>query len=488
MAKRGDSGILRLVVSFLRDRAQMTQAQFGRASRVAQPEVSKYEMGHVAPPEEALRRMAKVARIDWPLVTYLRQFYIALLSAANSDGSIPSTQALDLTILEPALLAVTPYLMEVFPREPARPSPEEERREAEQIWRILEKHSVQFRRRLIELSPRSGSWALSVRVCEESVRQAAHRPEEALDLADLALSIARKTPGEKSWRSRLEGYCWFHLANARRVANDFSGSNEAFARAWGLWRAGADESNLLAEWRLPLFEASLRRAERRFSEALALLDQARAASGGDHFATGRILLTREHVFLLMGDIQNALATLAEAAPFVEESGDRRLLFALRFKTAHNLYHLERYDEAARSLPQVRELAIQQANELDLLRVAWLAAKVAAGKGRTEEAIAGLEQVSRDFTARKLPFDAALSSLDLAELCLEDGRVAEVKELAVAMGWIFQAQGIDREALAALRLFCDAARQELATVELTQRVINEVKQVKESKSPGALCRT
>jgi tetratricopeptide (TPR) repeat protein len=181
----------------------------------------------------------------------------------------------------------------------------------------------------------------------------------------------------------------------------------------------------------------------------------------------------------MGEIERAFAALAEAAPLVEAAGDRRLLFALRFNMADNLCHLARYEEAAQLLPLVRELAIQQANELDLIRVGWLTAKVAAGEGRAEEAIAGLEQVRRDFTARELPYNAALSSLDLCALLLQAGRTVEVKEIAVAMAWIFKAQGIGREALAALSLFCDAAVQESASVELARRVIEDLEQVRRS---------
>ena len=127
MAKRGDPSVLRLVVIFLRSYAEMTQEQFGRESRVAQPEVSRYELGHVAPPEEALRRMAQVVRIDWPLVVHLRQFISSLLAAASRGGAAPAGKALDLTMLEPVLLAVAPYLIEPYAAEPAPPSREEER-------------------------------------------------------------------------------------------------------------------------------------------------------------------------------------------------------------------------------------------------------------------------------------------------------------------------------------------------------------------------
>ena len=357
------------------------------------------------------------------------------------------------------------------------------RREAEDLFQRLIVLTPRERRGLVEAFPDYWSWALAVRMCEASLRKAAHKAEEALELADLALAIAERVSEEEARRSRLTGYCWAHIGNARRVANDISEADEAFARAWSRWQAGAvSDPDLLAEWRLYDLEASLRRAERRFSEALELLDRARAAAGDDPLATGRILLNKEHVFEQMGDVPNALEALAEAAPFVEASGDARQLFAFRFKSANHLYHLERYEEAAKLLPPVRALAIQQANELDLLRVVWLSARVAAGQGRTEEAIAGLEQVSRDFMDRELPYDAALSSLDLSLLWLKAQRTAEVRELAVALGRIFNAKKIDREALAALRIFCDAARQESATVELARRTIAEIEQARRSASP------
>lgn len=478
MAKRGDPSVLRLVVIFLRSYAQMTQAQFGKASRVAQPEVSRYEMGHGAPSEEALRRMAKVAGIDWSLVVHLRQFFSSLLAAMGSKGD-PPPMAFDLTLLEPVGLAIASYLIEAHTAEPSRTSPDEERLFAEQIWTALERHPIGYRRRLIELSTRSGSWALAERACEASLRRAAHKADEALELAELALSIAERASGAEPWSSRLKGYCWAHVGNARRVANDHDGADEAFAQAWAFWRAGANSPELLAEWRLFSLEASLRRAERRFPEALQLLDQARAACGADPVAMGRVLLKKEHVLEQMGDIPNALAALAEAAPFVEASGDLRQIFTLRFNMADDLCHLERYAEAASLLPKVWELALQQGNELDLLRFDWLSAKVAAGHGRMEEAAAGLEQVSRSFMDRELPYDAALSSLDLSVLWLKAGRTTEVRELAVAMGQIFEAKGIDREALAALKLFCDAARQESATVELARQVIAEIEEARRS---------
>jgi hypothetical protein len=207
-----------------------------------------------------------------------------------------------------------------------------------------------------------------------------------------------------------------------------------------------------------------------------LLDRAQAACAGKAKAVARILLKKEHVLEVMGDIEGALAVLTQLAPLVEAAGDSDLALRLLFNMTDDLCQLGRCAEAAALLPRVRELAIEQANELDLLRLVWLEARINAGQGRTTAAQAGLEQVRRTFADLDMPYNAALASLDLAALWLNAGRTAEVKELAVEMEAIFRAKKIDREALAALILFWEAAKREAATVELVRQVIGDLKRL------------
>lgn len=376
--------------------------------------------------------------------------------------------------------ALTEELRAELSRIERRRNAEAARREAEELWERFKTATRQERRHLVEIHSEFRSWALALRVCEESARMAAHRADEALELADLALLISRRVAGEERWCSRLQGYAWAFVANARRVANDFDGADEAFAQAWALWRAGAGSApDLLPEWRLLDLEASLRREQLRFSEALGLLDRAQSLCAEVEAATGRILLKKEHILSQMGDFEGALAVLDEATSLIERVREPRLLFGLLFNRADNLIHLERYTEAAELLPEVRRLAEQQANELDLVRVLWLEAKILAGQGERRRAAAALEQVQREFTVRKLPYDAALSSLDLALLRLEEGRTAEVRALALGMAWIFTSQKIHREALAALALFCKAAEREVVTADLTRSVIARIEEVRRS---------
>jgi tetratricopeptide (TPR) repeat protein len=118
---------------------------------------------------------------------------------------------------------------------------------------------------------------------------------------------------------------------------------------------------------------------------------------------------------------------------------------------------------------VRELAESLGNNIDLVRLLWLEGKCAAGLGQRDKALTSLEQVRRAFEDRKLPFDFALASLDLALLYREEGRSAEIKALAGEMLRIFEAQQVHREALGAVILFQEAAEKEQVTAALALRL-------------------
>jgi hypothetical protein len=52
----------------------------------------------------------------------------------------------------------------------------------------------------------------------------------------------------------------------------------------------------------------------------------------------------------------------------------------------------------------------------------------------------------------------------------------VKKLAVPLERVFTAKGIRREALGALRLFCEAARREAATLEMAKKAKTELERL------------
>ncbi|MEO6192953.1 MAG: hypothetical protein ABIS20_08090, partial [Thermoanaerobaculia bacterium] len=342
------------------------------------------------------------------------------------------------------------------------------RQQARVLWRRLQRHPTSERRTLVERAPEFRSWALCELICKESIKAAADNADRARELADLALLIADLTPGEASWRWRLQGYAWAHVGNARRVGGDLPGAEEAFSRAGEIWKAGAPgDPGLLDEAQVLSLEASLRTIQGRLPEAATLLDLALAATPNP--LRPNLLINKARLLEWAGDYESALETLEGAAPQVLQQGDPRLLFMLRHNCASNLMHLGRYAEAEALLPEIQSLAVQFNNELDGVRLHWLKGRIAAGLGKLEEALVALSQVRAEFAARGTSYDSALATLELAVLYLERGRTWEVKTLARQMAPIFHAQGVHREALAALKLFCEAAEKEAATIELARRV-------------------
>jgi tetratricopeptide (TPR) repeat protein len=300
-----------------------------------------------------------------------------------------------------------------------------ERQGAQGAWARLLRRPLAERRSLVRKSREYRSWALCELVCAESLKAAPHSAERALEHAELAVEIARLAPSEDLFRRRLLGYAEAHLANAHRVHGHLRDAAETFSRARALWKAGAPgDPGLLNEARVLGLEASLRVDQRRFAEALKLLEQGLAV---DQTGEARFLLiVRARVLEQIGDYDGAIAALRQAAPLIDGRQEPRQLCVVRFNLLCNLCHLHRFGEAQDLLQEVRVLAERLGQSLDLLRTLWLEGRVATGLGRRQEAIAILEQVRREFTQRKISHDTELVSRELAVLYLEEERAAKAR--------------------------------------------------------------
>jgi tetratricopeptide (TPR) repeat protein len=362
-------------------------------------------------------------------------------------------------------------LVQPTPRPGPNPAPSEAeaREQAPRLWERLSRYKTGERRAIVQENSEFRSGALCKLICERSIQAAADDAAVALGLAALALLIAELIPGEESRRSRLQAWAWAFVGNARRVGGDLPGADEAFVHSRERWTAGAArEPASLDESRLLDLEASLRREQRRLPEALELLNRALAIAPRE--GVGRILVKKAKTLEELADYEKAVEALWQAAPLVNPGKDPRLLLCLRFDLLVNLCHLDRHAEAAPLLPEVRELATGLGNGLDLVRLRWLEGKIAAGQGHVDQALAAFHEVREEFADRSIAYDTALVSLELAVLYLEQRRTGEVKALARQMAPIFKTQGIHREALSALRLFCEAAEKEAVTIEMVRRLV------------------
>ncbi|HEY4595352.1 MAG TPA: helix-turn-helix transcriptional regulator [Thermoanaerobaculia bacterium] len=345
-----------------------------------------------------------------------------------------------------------------------------ERDDAQGLWDRLRKQKPAETRALLDQRQDLRTWALCELLCHRSLEAARDKGDRAVELAELALWLAERISGEEAWCHRIQGFAWAHLGNARRVHGDLDGADQAFRKARTLWKRGSDPLNLLQRTRMLDLEASLRRDQGRFQDALALLDRALAVEGVGEDLRKHLLIGKATVLEALGRFGRAIDVLSEAALLVAKTGEARLLFTLQFNMAVNHGFLGHHDAVEAMLPKIRRLATARGDELDLLRVRWLEGRTAAVFGRRREAVEAFSRVREGFAAREIAYDAALASLELAVLYLEDGRAADVRLLARQMVWIFRTQGLHPEVLAALRLFCEAAERNAVTLNLVRRLV------------------
>jgi tetratricopeptide (TPR) repeat protein/transcriptional regulator with XRE-family HTH domain len=346
----------------------------------------------------------------------------------------------------------------------------EDRRLAGDLWARLKGRTHSARLALVEEEPKYQIWALAERLCTESERAAACDPPQALELAELALRVAEQVTGEPAWRFLLAGYAWAFLGNARRVASDLPGSEEAFREAWRLWEAGAaSDTGLLDGSRLHDLEASLLREERHMTAALERLEQALALhpTGAGR---GRILLKKGYTLEQMGSYEAAVEALQEAAPWIDRESEPRHYCVLRFNLIACLCHVDRYQEADEALPELRALTALPEQAMDRVRVCWLTGRIAGGLGRAEKGIEALAAVRAEFAEKKIRYDEAMVSMELAGLYLQQGRTADVKQLVAEMEPVFRDQNVHEEARKALDLFRRAVELETMTVEMVRRLV------------------
>jgi len=412
-----------------------------------------------------------------PYVVALTLSYLRKLDSARAGQAGPASAAdlaLDNLVTEMLLEAEKP-LRAGFERARRQALAYAERLIAPALWERLQTHGAAERPAVVREVKTFQRWGLAELLSHESVKAAAHRADKAVELAQLAVVVAESLNAEEEpWRSRVLGYCWPHLGNARRVQGNLPLADAAFAKGAVFWKAGAAaDPGILDEVCILDLEASLRRDQRLLPASLDLIDRALAA---DHTGSrkARLLVIRAKTLEETGDHDEAIATLNQALPLADGGRDDRLPLTVRFNLLVNLCEAGKHGVAEPMLAGVRSMIVQRANELDFVRLGWLQSKVDAGLGRVQEAEAGLRQAMADFAYREIAWDTALVSLELAVLYLEQGRTAEVKPIAAELVRDFVAQGVSREAFAAVKLFCDAVHQETISAAVARRCLAEIR--------------
>jgi len=318
------------------------------------------------------------------------------------------------------------------------------------------------------------SWALCRELSRLSLEATFDDPWRAVVLARMAVAIAGALtagPESDALRNDLRALCWGHLGNAQRVASDLRAAERALATAQELLARGTGDP--LVRCQLLGFEISLRSDQSRFDEALALCRRAvhLARRLGDAHLEGRLLSQQATLYAYRGDAHRSIASLERGVALIDVEAEPRLALVARHNLISYLSEGGRHREAWERLPETRALAEQLGHPLDRVRLRWLEGRIALRLGRVEEGLAALHEARDAFLAKEIGYAAALISLELAVFHAERGERAQVRRLAEEMLPLFAARDVHREAQAALKLFCDAARAERAELDLARAVLD-----------------
>lgn len=348
--------------------------------------------------------------------------------------------------------------------------------DAPELWQRLQPLPYDQQLRQVEEDGGLQTWALCRLLLRKSLEATFHRPELAVQLAMLAVKIAIHLGDayHRDWVMDLRALSFAYLGNARRVIGELRSADDSFHEAHShLRRSGTGNMRIEAE--VLDLEASLRRGERRFAEALSLLGRVVATYTSEdpevrdlHLA-GQALLKKAYTLEQMGQVEVAISHLQQAAPLIVEERDPRLVLCLKHNLVWFLPSVGRVQEAAALIPEIKEIAGRLGNDLDQFRLRWAEGRVEFGLGRRGPAEQAFKEVQQAFLERDLGYDAALVSLDLAILYAQEGCIQELKQLALDILPAFSSREVHREAMAALLLFQHACQEERLTVELAQRL-------------------
>jgi tetratricopeptide (TPR) repeat protein len=336
--------------------------------------------------------------------------------------------------------------------------------------------------RPVGVAPHIASGLRSPEGCEallSASRELRHQdPEVMVFLASLAVGVAERLDAQTapSAAADLRARAWAELGNARRVANDLAGAEAALERSLAAADQGSGEPLLLA--RLFDLTASLYTDQRRFDQALALLDHVFEiywAHGERHLA-GRALISKGVSVGFGNQPEEALRLISSGLDLLDLRRDPALVLAAVHGLIDFTVKLERFAEGERLLRSSRRLYYEYADELNFLKLRWVEGKISAGLGNLGRAEAAFQEVRDGFRAHEMPYHLAVASLDLAGVWLAEGRTAEIREVVEEMVRTFQAFGIHREAIAAVLMLQEAVVTERATAALLRTVASQLQRL------------
>jgi tetratricopeptide (TPR) repeat protein len=279
---------------------------------------------------------------------------------------------------------------------------------------------------------------------------------EAGDLAVLAVQLVLRLQADHyPWPTLLndlaaEGLAY--MGNAQRIQGQLAHAQEKLQGALRVFlEGGSQDVRLLANF-LWLW-AKVHRDAEDYSLARKLYDLAEACfeAVDDQEWLGILELDKANLLAEQGERElcaQCLQNLIEAERFayMPHLAQLSAIHSLAFE----LCYLGRFFEARKLVPEVERLVGVVGGQLNHLKVRWLKARVAAGSRRHRTAEFLYRELRDRWVELEHSMDAALVTLELAELYLAWGRPEEARDQAMVVVEVCRSlEGMRREELEAI---------------------------------------
>lgn len=300
-------------------------------------------------------------------------------------------------------------------------------------------------------------------------------PSRSRALAELAVEASESIPDDAyppQLLAEARALAWATFGNALRVCSDLFGAERAFRSAGT--HLGGDLAHPVVEAEVLSLLGSLRLVQTRYAEAMEIfLEAVEVFRAFDEItAVAKAVMKMAKAAGEAGETEEAVTLLERAEAMLDPVEDRALLLHVRHARVVWLTDAGRSQAAAELYARLRpDYEAEFGDFVSVQRLAWLGARLLWSQGETQSAERELLEVRSRFEERDEAYDFALVTLDLAMLYLEQGRTAEVRQLAEEMIPIFTSRRIHQHALAALVLFQRAADAETATVSFVRDLTN-----------------
>jgi tetratricopeptide (TPR) repeat protein len=205
----------------------------------------------------------------------------------------------------------------------------------------------------------------------------------------------------------------------------------------------------------------------RFADAIAMCEEAEEIYRelGESHLLAATMIQRATATLQLGEAEGAVRILNQTLPLIDDEEDPHLLLVACHNLVRCYIDLGRPDQALQIYSEIKELYEEFEDPLILLRATWQEGQLLRDLGHLETAETILLRARKGYTERKLAYEAALVSLDLATVYVKQGRVDKLKRTVLETVPIFHSLRVGLETLASLLQLQKVADHEQQALEL-----------------------